>query len=369
MASSVRNDEIIINIGPQHPSTHGVFRMVVTLDGETVVDLMPVLGYLHRGTEKLGEQHTYTQFIPYTDRMDYVCSMIGNHAYVTAVEKLGDIAVPERAEYLRIIMVELTRIISHVSAAGWFFNELGNMYTPMLYFMDEREKLLDLFEMTCGGRMTVNYMRIGGVSRDIPEEFVPICRRVMAGLPAVMDEVEGMITDNEIFVARTKGVGVLKPEVAIQHSVTGPMLRSTGVPFDLRRAAPYSIYDRFDFDVVTRTEGDCFARYKLRLDEARQSIRIVQQALDQLPEGPYQNYLSDPIRIPPGEVYHSIESPKGELGYFLVSDGSIKPYRIKVRAPSFVNLGVLPLLTRGAKLADAIAISGSIDIVMGEVDR
>jgi len=364
-----KTEPIMINFGPQHPSTHGVFRMRITFDGERILDLEPVFGYLHRGIEKLGESKTYTQIIPYTDRLDYLASMTNNHAYVLAVEKLAEIEVPERAEYLRVIMAELMRIASHLMTVGFMLNEMGAFFTPLLYMWREREKILDLFEMVCGQRLTYNYMRIGGLSQDIPEEFMPALERFIEEMPGFIDEYDQLLAENEILLARTKGVGILPPEQAINCSVSGPVLRASGVQWDLRRADPYSIYDRFDFEIPTCQNGDVYDRYRMRILEMRQSVRIVKQAMDQLPLGEVRTKVSATLRPPKGEVYGHIEGPKGELGFYLVSDGSPNPYRFHIRAPAIINLTMFRDVCVGRLLADAIIILGSIDICMGEVDR
>jgi len=366
---ALRTEPIVLNIGPQHPSTHGVFRMRVTFDGEVIVDLEPVFGYLHRGVEKLAEARTYTQVIPLTDRMDYLASMSNNFAYVLAVEKLAGIEVPERAEYIRVIMAEMMRIASHLMAIGFFLNDCGAFFTPLLYMYREREKLLDLFEMVCGQRLTYNYMRIGGVSQDLPPEFLPALRKFVQEMPAFMDEYDQLLKENEVLLARSKGVGILPAELAINASVAGPVLRASGVQWDLRKADPYSIYPRFDFDIPTGPQGDSYDRYWVRVQEMRQSVRILEQALAQVPEGPHRAEVPFLVRPPQGEAYARIEAPKGELGFYIVSDTSIAPYRMHVRAPSFINLTPLKEMCVGWKLADAIIILGSIDIIMGEVDR
>ena len=366
---ALRTEPIVLNIGPQHPSTHGVFRMRVTFDGEVIVDLEPVFGYLHRGVEKLAEARTYTQVIPLTDRMDYLASMSNNFAYVLAVEKLAGIEVPERAEYIRVIMAEMMRIASHLMAIGFFLNDCGAFFTPLLYMYREREKLLDLFEMVCGQRLTYNYMRIGGVSQDLPPEFLPALKKFVQEMPAFMDEYDQLLKENEVLLARSKGVGILPAELAINASVAGPVLRASGVQWDLRKADPYSIYPRFDFDIPTGLQGDTYDRYWVRVQEMRQSVRILEQALAHLPEGPHRAEVPFLVRPPQGEAYARIEAPKGELGFYIVSDTSIAPYRMHVRAPSFINLTPLREMCVGWKLADAIIILGSIDIIMGEVDR
>jgi NADH-quinone oxidoreductase subunit D len=343
--------------------------MVLTLDGETVVDLVPHFGYLHRGTEKLAEGRTYLQCTPLTDRLDYFAAMSNNLAYVLAVEKLAGIPVPERAEYIRVIMAELSRLASHLGAVGFFLNELGAFFTPLLYTFRERERILDLFEMACGARMTLNYMRPGGVAKDVPEEFVPALAHFVEIMPRYIDEYEQLLTGNEILLARTKGVGILPPELAINSSASGPVLRGSGIQWDLRRADPYSIYDRFQFEIPTGAQGDAFDRFIVRINEMRQSVRILKQALEQLPKGEVRTPTPTFLRPPAGEAYAHVEAPKGELGFYLVSDGSISPYRFKIRSPSFINLTALKEMVVGWKVADCIIIFGSIDIVMGEVDR
>jgi NADH:ubiquinone oxidoreductase subunit D len=365
----MKTETFVLNMGPQHPSTHGVFRMVLTLDGETIVDVKPVLGYLHRGIEKLAEERTYLQSIPFTDRMDYVCSMSNNLAYVLAVEKLAGIEVPERAEYIRVIMAELTRIVNHLVATGFLLNDLGAFFTPVLYCLRERERILDLFEMTSGSRMTCNYMRFGGVRSDLPDEFLPEARALIKALPDAVHEIERLLTGNEILMARTQGVGVLPRELASSYSATGPLLRASGVEYDVRRAEPYSIYERFEFDVCTRSEGDSYARFMLRFDEIHQSIRILEQALEQIADGEVLTKTKRTLRPPAGEAYARLESPKGELGWYLLSEGGTSPARWHVRAPTLINLTALPYMLRGWKVADVVVILGSIDIVLGEVDR
>ena len=366
---TLKTEPFALNIGPQHPSTHGVFRMRSTLDGEVIVDMEPVFGYLHRGVEKLAEQRTYTGVIPLTDRTDYLSSMSNNLAYCLAAEKLAGITVPERAEYLRVIMAELQRIASHLIAVGAFLNDCGAFMTPIVYMIRERERILDLFEMVSGQRLTYNYMRIGGVSQDIPEEFLPALRKFLKQMPKFIDEYDLLLKENEILLARSKGVGILPKEVAINISASGPAIRASGVRWDLRKVDPYSVYDRFEFDIPTGSAGDCYDRYRIRVAEMRQSLRIIRQAIEQLPSGPVRNEVPHLIRPPAGETYGHIESTRGELGFYLVSDNSIAPYRFHIRAPSLINLTALREMVIGWKIADAIIIFGSIDIVMGEVDR
>jgi len=366
---AIKTESFILNMGPQHPSTHGVFRMRVTLDGEVVVDVEPVIGYLHRGIEKLGETRTYTQIIPLTDRLDYVASMTNNFAYVLAVEKLAGIEIPERAEYLRIIMAETMRIASHLMAVGFFLNDLGALMTPVLYMWREREKLLDLYEMVCGQRLTYNYMRIGGVSQDVPEEFLPALKKFVAEMPGFIDEYDQLLSQNEVLLARTKGVCILPRDTAINTAASGPVLRASGVKWDLRKADPYSIYDRFDFDVPVGSVGDNYDRYWVRMQEMRQSVRILEQAIAQLPEGEVCAKVPQLLRPPVGEVYGHIEAPKGELGFYLVSDNSIAPYRFHIRPPTLINLTALKDMVIGWKVADLIITFGSIDVCLGEIDR
>jgi NADH-quinone oxidoreductase subunit D len=365
----VKTEPFVVNIGPAHPSTHGVFRMRTTLDGEVVVDLEPVFGYLHRGIEKLAEERTYTGVIPLTDRLDYLASMSNNLAYCLAVEKLAGIAVPERAEYIRVIMAELQRIASHLIAVGSFLNDCGAFMTPIVYMIRERERILDLFDMACGQRLTYNYMRVGGVSQDVPEEFAPALEKFLKEMPGWIDEYDQLLKENEILLARTKGVGILSKELAINIAASGPVLRASGVRWDIRRADPYSIYDRFQFDIPTGNAGDCYDRYRVRIEEMRQSVRILKQALKGLPPGEVRSDVPQRLHPPAGEAYAHIEAPRGDLGFYLVSDGSIAPYRFHVRAPTLINLTALRDMVRGWKVADLIVIFGSIDICMAEVDR
>ena len=369
----LKTEQIIVNLGPQHPSTHGVFRMVVNLEGETVKKLEPVMGYLHRNHEKIGERNTYLMNIPYTDRLDYLSSMSNNFGYVLAVEKLmGEKAKPtERAEYIRVIMAEFTRISNHLFAIGTFLNDLGAYFTPMLYALEERELIMDIFEATAGSRIMCNYFRFGGVARDLPPGVYEKMRDlVFDRLPRKIDELDKYLTNNELVRVRSEGIGVLTPEEAIAFSAAGPVLRASGVPYDVRRAEPYGIYNRFDFKVVARNHGDVYDRYLVRLEEIRQSILIIQQALDQMPDGPIINGKPQyQVRVPAGEAYGRVEGPKGELGFYIVSNGKPNPWRYHVRAPSFINLTALSKMCEGDKVADTIIILGSIDIVLGETDR
>jgi NADH-quinone oxidoreductase subunit D len=343
--------------------------MRATLDGEVVLDIEPVFGYLHRGIEKLAEERTYTGFIPLTDRLDYISSMSNNMAYCMAVEKLAGIKVPERADYIRVIMAELQRLANHLIAVGSFLNDCGAYFTPFLYMFREREKIVDLFEMVSGQRLTYNYMRIGGVSQDIPDEFLPALSKFMGQMPHFIDEYDRLLKQNEILLARSKGVGILTRETAINSSISGPVLRGSGVKWDIRKADPYSIYDRFDFDIPAGETGDCYDRYRVRVEEMRQSLRIIKQAMEQIPSGPVKADVPHLIHPPAGEAYARIEAPKGELGFYLVSDNSIAPYRCHVRPTSLINLTALREMVWGWKVADLIIIFGSIDICLGEVDR
>ena len=367
----LKTETITLNLGPQHPSTHGVFRLKLQLDGEAVRDLEPVMGYLHRGIEKLSEERTYVQVVSFTDRLDYICSMTNNQAYVTAVEKLAGIEVPERAEYIRVIMAEFTRIINHLMAVGFLWNELGAYFTPVLYCFRERERILDLFEMTCGSRMMCNYMRPGGVSADLPEGFVPHAKKLNAHLKTFVDELDRLLSENEIFLSRAVDVGVLPADVAINASITGPMLRASGVPYDIRKVDHYSIYDRFDFEVPTCQHGDVWDRYYQHILEMYQSVRIIGQALDGIPEGEVMNKAAKKaIRRPAeGEAYGRIEAPKGELSFYIVSDGSGNPYRLRIRPPSMINLSALKEMCQGHKIQDIVIILGSINLTMADLDR
>ena len=364
-------DRIVLNMGPHHPSTHGVFRAAMTLDGETIVGLKPVIGYLHRNHDKIGERNTYIQNMPFTDRLDYFNSMANNFSYALAVEKLMNISVAERADYIRVIMAELSRVQNHLVFIGNLLNDMGAMYTPALYAFEERELILDIFEAVSGARMMCNYFRFGGVVRDVPEDVMQkIKDLVYERLPAKTEEMDRFLSENEVLVSRSRGVHVIDAQTAINYSITGPVLRATGVPYDLRRADPYSIYDRFEFDVCTRSHGDLYDNYLIRLDEIWQSLRILQQALKQIPAGPINSQKPQyQVRVPAGEAYGRTESPKGELGFYVVSNGKPNPWRYHVRAPSFVNITALEQMSLGAKIADFVLLFGVIDVVMGELDR
>lgn len=364
----IRTEELQVNMGPQHPSTHGVLRMIVTIDGETVVEAKPDIGYLHRGIEKLAERRSYTQFVTLTDRFDYLAAMHNNLAYSIAVEKLMGLEVPERAEYIRVIMSELQRIASHLVFVGAFGLDLGAS-TPFIYCFREREDIVDLFEMACGARLTYSYIRPGGVMRDLPKGFVEKARAFLKKMPERLDEIDTLLSTNEILLVRTRGVGCISAEDAIDWSMSGPSLRGSGIPFDVRKDHPYSVYDKLDFNVITRSECDCLARYLVRTGEIRESLKILEQALDMLPEGDYTAKVPKVIKPPAGETYSRIESARGDMGCYIVSDGSTSPYRLHWRGPSFINLAAIGDMVRGWKIADTVAILGSIDIVLGEVDR
>lgn len=367
--SEKRTEELILNLGPQHPSMHGVFRMVVHLEGEVVTKIEPKLGYLHRGIEKLAESRTYQQFIPYTDRLDYLASPHNNLAYVLAVEKLMvGLEIPERAEYLRVIFAELARIASHMvfiasaalDVAGW---------TAWGYAFRDRERILDLYEMTAGNRMTVNIMRIGGLSTEPPAEFWPALQSFLDDLPEMLEEYYGIYFGNEIVMGRLKNVGILSKEVAENLSMTGPVIRASGVNYDVRKAEPYGIYDRFDFDVPVLYGCDSYDRNLIRLEEIKESAKIIRQAIRDIPEGPVMAKVPKLIKPPAGEVYHRVENPKGELGFYIVSDGTQKPARLRIRTGTFINLQVLNAIAEGCLLQDVIAIFATLDAVLGEVDK
>jgi NADH-quinone oxidoreductase subunit B/C/D len=371
--SELDTDQFVVSMGPQHPSTHGVFRMNLRVDGETVVGLKPVMGYMHRNHEKIGERNTYLMNFPFTDRLDYITSMGNNFGYALAVEQLmgDDVKVPERADYIRVIMAELTRVASHMWGIGFFLNDIGAFFTPALYAIEERELILDLFEWASGSRMMCNYFRFGGVAFDLPKGWKERCERfVYDRLDGKIDELDRFLSANEILLDRAKGVGALTAEQAIAFSTGGPVLRASGVNYDIRRAAPYSIYDRFDFNVVVGKNGDLYDRYYVRLLEMRESVKILKQAIRDLPEGPIlPGKKTYQIKVPAGESYSRVENPKGELGFYVVSDGSPTAYRYHIRSPSFLNLTALETMCVGATVADVVGILGSLDIVLGEVDR
>jgi len=360
-----------VAMGPHHPSTHGVFRMDVALDGERVIRLKPVFGYLHRNHEKLAEGMTYLGSMPFTDRLDYMCPLTNNWAYALAVEKLTGQEVPERAQYLRVILGELTRVVNHASAIGFLIQEMGASGTPLMYAFKEREKILDLFESITGARMMVNYMRFGGCRVDATPAWLGAVRKVLDGLPKFADEFENLLCGNEILMARTQGVGILRPELAVNAGVTGPMLRASGVNYDIRKVDKYGIYDRFKFRVPLGEHWDVYDRFMIRLLEMRESFGIIDQALKEIPGGPVMDAKAKlrGFRPKAGEAYGRIEAPKGELGFYLISDGGPNPYRYRIRPPSLINLTVLEDMCLGSNVADVVLIFGSVDIVLGEVDR
>ena len=369
MSAVIKTEPFTLNIGPQHPSTHGVFRVKVRVDGERIIDAEMIMGYLHRSMEKLAEERTYTQNIPFTDRADYLSSMTNNLGYCLAVEKLAGIEVPERGQAIRVIMSELQRLASHCMAVGAFINDTGAWQTPIMWAFREREKILDIFEMASGARLTCNYMRIGGIAFEPRGEFDKAVREVLVNFPKLITDLETMTIDNEIFAVRTRGVGVLSPDQAINASLSGPMLRGSGVAWDIRKADPYSGYEKYDFDIPIGYQGDSFDRYIVRLEEMRQSVKIIDQALNGLPGGPHSTQVPLALRPPKGEAYARVEGSRGELGYYLVSDEGPTPYRWHMRPPSFINLTCLKQMTVGGSVADAIVVLGSIDVVVGEIDR
>lgn len=364
----IRTEEIQVNMGPQHPSTHGVLRMILTLDGETIVDARPDIGFLHRAIEKLAERRTYTQFVSLTDRTDYLSAMLNNQVYAMAVEKLMEIEVPLRAEFIRVIMGELNRIASHLLFVGAFGLDLGAS-TPFIYAFREREDIVDIFEAASGARLTYSYIRPGGVMRDVPADFREKVMAFLKKMPSRLDEIDDLFSKNEIVLIRARGVGIISGEDAVDYAMSGPSLRASGVAFDVRKAEPYSVYERLDFRVVTENTCDCMGRYLVRTGEIRESLKIVEQALDMLPEGDYTAKMPRVLKPPPGEVFTRIESSRGDLGVYLVSDGSTNPYRLHWRPPSFINLAAISQMAKGWKVADMVAILGSLDIVLGEVDR
>lgn len=364
----LRTEEMLLNVGPQHPSTHGVLRLVVKIDGEVIREVTPVIGYLHRGTEKLAEDLNYTQIIPYTDRMDYLSAMTNNYAIVHATELLMELEIPERAEYLRLIVMELNRVASHLVWMGTFLLDTGAM-SPFLYAFRDREQILDLFNELCGARITYNYMRVGGVKWDAPDGWLEKVQDFVGYMRKQMKEYHQLVTGNEIFIQRTKGVGAYDQELAIQYALSGANLRVTGLKWDLRKDQPYSIYDRFSFDVPIGKTGDLYEKYLCRMQEIVESLKIVEQAVGQFPAaGPIMGKVPRVLRVPEGEVYAGIESPRGELGCHIVSKGKDKPWRLKFRRPSFYNLQILPNLLVGENISNLVTILGGIDIVLGEVD-
>ncbi|NOV04418.1 NADH-quinone oxidoreductase subunit D [Paenibacillus planticolens] len=364
----LRTEELLLNVGPQHPSTHGVFRVIVKLDGEVIKEAIPVMGYLHRGTEKLAENLSYTQIIPYTDRMDYVSAMTTNYVLVHAVEKMMGLEIPERAEFLRLIVMELQRIASHMVWWGTYLLDIGAM-SPFLFAFRDREIIIDLFNELCGARLTYNYMRVGGVKWDAPDGWIEKVKKFIPYMYGKLEEYHTLVSGNEIFLSRIKGVGKYDADTAIAYGLSGANLRCTGVDWDIRKTQPYSLYNRFQFDVPVRSGGDCYDRYLLRMEEVKQSLRILEQAVAQFPEqGETMGKVPRVIRPPEGEVYAAIESPRGEIGCYIISRGKQEPFRLKFRRPSFVNLQILPKLLVGESMTNLITILGGIDIVVGEVD-
>ncbi|MFZ2412586.1 MAG: NADH-quinone oxidoreductase subunit D [Candidatus Methanoperedens sp.] len=381
----METETLLLNMGPVHPSTHGVLRFKLRMDGEIIRDCQIVVGYLHRGTEKLGEMKTYLQFVPYTDRLDYIAAMPNNYAYVKAVEELAGIEVPQRAEYIRVLVMELNRIVNHLVMMGSLLLDLGAS-TMIMYGFRERENALQLYESLCGARMTFNYIRPGGVREDLPDGFIPKLNEFIKDMEKRIVDYEELVNGNEIFLMRMKNIGVISAEEAINYGMTGPSMRGSGVDYDIRKVEPYSIYPDLDFRACMRREGDSYARYLVRLDEIRESLHILRQIADTIPEGKTINqkygiapntgapsavmsYFPRIFTPPAGEVYSRIEAPKGELGFYVASDGTTKPYRVKIRSPSFCNLVALPKMVVGLKIPDLIAAFGTIDIVLGDVDR
>lgn len=382
----MESETLLLNLGPVHPATHGVLRFKLRMDGEIIRDCKIVVGYLHRGTEKIGEMKTYLQFVPYTDRLDYISGMPNNYAYVKAVEELAGIEVPLRAEYIRVLAMELNRVVNHLVMIGSLLLDLGGS-TMIMWGFRERENALQLYEMMCGARMTFNYIKPGGVREDLPEGFMPKFNEFVKDMEKRIDDYEQLINDNEIFLLRTKNIGVISAEEAINCGMSGPSLRGSGVDYDIRKVEPYSIYPDLDFKACVRNEGDSYARYMVRIDEMRESLHILRQIADTMPESKIvstekygiapmtgmpsavMTYFPRIFTPPAGEVYSRIEAPKGELGFYVVSDGTTKPYRVKIRSPSFCNLVALPKMVEGFKIPDLIAAFGTIDIVLGDVDR
>ncbi len=367
-AEGIQSQEMLLNMGPQHPSTHGVLRLILTLEGETIVDCTPVIGYLHRGMEKIFENRTIMQGIRYTDNSDYLSPMLCEIAYVGAAEQLMGLEPPRRAQYIRLLVGEMQRIASHQVFVGTYLVDLG-AFTPILWAFRDREGILSLFEALSGSRFTVNYLRVGGVLHDFPKGWLRECEAYLDTLEKNLQELDQLITGNEIFEARTQGVGYIDPQQAIAYGLTGPMVRASGINFDVRTARPYMAYREVPVNVQVRQEGDCFARYMVRFQEIYESVRLCRVAIDQMPPGPISARVPIALRPPRGETYFVIENSRGEYGFYFISDGSEYPWRAKMRAPSFCNLQVVPELLRGHKMSDAVAIIGSTDIVLGCVDR
>jgi NADH-quinone oxidoreductase subunit D len=369
----VQSEEMLVNMGPQHPATHGVLRVVLRTDGEMVLESVAHVGYLHRCKEKIGENLAYYQYIGYTDRLDYLAAMNNNHAWAMAVEKLAGIEVPLRAEYIRVIASELNRTASHLVSFGTYGLDLG-AFTPFLYAFREREYILDLFEQMCGARLTLSYINVGGAHWDLPPQFLEKLTEFLDYFEPKIDEYNDLLTGNHIFVKRTANVGVVTKKLAIDYALSGPMIRGSGIPLDLRRDRPYSIYDRLDFEVCVGdgrmgTLGDCWDRYWVKMQEMKQCCRILRQCIGEIPDGSFRAKLPRNMKVPPGEVYAEYENPRGHLGFYIESQGGPIPYRVKIRGPSFINLACIGEIGRNVLLADMPAIIGSIDIVMGEVDR
>jgi NADH-quinone oxidoreductase subunit D len=360
--------EIDLNMGPQHPSTHGVLRLKLAVDNEVVLSVEPVIGYLHRGMEKLWESLTYTQVVPLTDRLDYLASLSNNLGYVLTVEKLAAIEVPRRARWIRVVLVELQRLASHLAWLGFQANDIGAM-SVLLYGFEARETILDLFEQYCGARLTIHGIRIGGVPHDLDADLAARIRKVLDGIPERLADIRALLDDNRIWKQRTVGVGRIAGDDAIAYGLTGPGLRACGVAWDMRKDIPYSSYDEFDFDVPLGRNGDVYDRYLVRLEEICQSIRIVRQALDGLPEGVTSAKVPRVLKVAPAEVFHTIEAPKGVLGFYIKSNGTDKPERVKMKSPSFINLQSLEHMGKGNLFSDAVGILGSLDIVLGEIDK
>ncbi|GBD86643.1 NADH-quinone oxidoreductase subunit 4 [bacterium BMS3Abin03] len=370
---ALKTEEMVLNMGPQHPSTHGVLRLELKLEGEIINDVIPHIGYLHRCFEKHAEAMTYPQVIPYTDRLDYLASMYNEFGYALAIERLMGIEVPERVEYIRVIMGEFQRIASHLVALGTYGADIG-AFTPFLFCFRDRERILHLFEITCGARLLYNYIWIGGLSHDLHPDFIRKSKEFIKDFRPNLKELNELLTYNQIFIDRTANVGILPAETAINYGISGPSLRGSGVKWDIRRNDPYSIYDKFDFEIPVGTgekgtAGDCWDRYYVRIREMEESLKIIEQAIEQIPQGDVSSAIPRRVKPPAGQIYSRVETPRGELGYFIISDGSVNPQRVKVRAPSFVNLEVIGELCKGHMVADVIAILGSIDIVLGEIDR
>ncbi|MBI5701049.1 NADH-quinone oxidoreductase subunit D [Candidatus Saganbacteria bacterium] len=366
--SNLKTEEYFLSMGPQHPSTHGVLRLILKLDGEVVTQAVADMGYIHRGLEKMAENRLYIQIYPFTDRMDYLSSMTNNLSLALSVEKLAGITPPPRADYLRVIMAELNRLASHLIAIGTFSLDIG-AFTPFLYCFRERERIIDLFESASGSRLTYNYIRHGGVARDIPENFIKDTKAFLKYFKPCIDEYEALLTENPIFLERTKNVGIITKEQCIKYSLSGPVLRGSSIKYDLRKENPYSGYDKFDFDIPVGAVGDSWDRYIVRVQEMRESVKILEQALDQIPAGDIK--VKVPLNLKPaaGESYVGIETPRGELGFYLVSQGLNRPYRMKIRPPSFCNLSIIGEILKGWKMADVVVILGTIDVVLGEIDR